>query len=230
MGRIENDGIRRVGNYTQPKVEPKPKPKVEVQTFDNSATRRGEVRMQEQQQRDRIERLYGAGAASVLMKNDIRLITATTKANNAHRQTYNKELAAFQAYKKGGSTDPKYTGAKSYIEVTQRADAAYRAELGKAGFRPADVHGNSNVKALDFLNIEANRPGNLSTLSADQIRSRVQYGEKPTYLVRLIENKYMDSPDATLAFHKRQMAWVATADEIAGAKGDLFEKVFVMCS
>ncbi len=28
MGRIENDGIRRVGNYTQPKIEPKPKPKL----------------------------------------------------------------------------------------------------------------------------------------------------------------------------------------------------------
>ena len=224
MGRIENDGVKRVVPYAQPKIEPKPQPKIERQTFDNSgATRKGEVRFQGQQQRDRIERLYGAGAASVSTMNDIRLMTATTKANNAHRQTYNKELAAFEAYKKGGAVNPNYTGAKSYIEVTQRADAAYRAELGKAGFRPADVHGNSNVKALDFLNVEANRPGNLSTLSADQIRSRVQNGEKPTYLVRLVENKYMDSPDATLAFHKRQTAWVATADEIAGAKGDLFE-------
>ncbi len=224
MGRIENDGVKRVTNYTQPRVEPKPKSKVEPQTFDNSsATRKGEVRFQGQQQRDRLERLYGAGAASVSTMNDIRLMTATAKANNAHRQTYSRELAAFEAYKKGGATDPNYTGAKSYIEVTQRADAAYRAELGKAGFRPADVHGNSNVKALDFLNIEANRPGNLSTLSADQVRSRVQNGEKPTYLVRLIENTHMDSPDATLAFHKRQTAWMATADEIAGAKGDLFE-------
>ncbi|MGI8554875.1 MAG: hypothetical protein ACR2LT_00745, partial [Pyrinomonadaceae bacterium] len=224
MGRIENDRVKRVVHHAQPKVEPKPKPKVEPQTFDTSgASRKGELRLQGQQQRDRIERLYGAGAASVSAMNDIRLITATAKANNAHRQTYNKELAVFEAYKKGGATDLNYKGAKSYIEVTQRADTAYRAELSKAGYRPSDVHGNSNVKALDFLNIEANRPGNLSTLSADQVRQRVQSGEKPTYVVRLVENKHMDSPDATLAFHKRQTAWVATADEIAGAKADLFE-------
>ena len=222
MSRIENDGVKRVVPYAQPKIEPKPQPKVEPQTFDNSgATRKGELRFQGQQQRDRIERLYGAGAASVSTMNDIRLMTATTKANNAHRQTYNKELAAFEAYKKGGAVDPNYTGAKSYIEVTQRADAAYRAELGKAGFRPVDVHGKSNVKALDFLNIEANRPGNLSTLSADQVHLRVQNGEKTTYLVRLVQDRFISSGDSKLS--GKDTAWVATADEIAGAKGDLFE-------
>lgn len=222
MGRIENDGVKRVRHHVQPKIEPKPKPKVEPQIFDNSgASRKGELRFQGQQQRDRIERLYGAGAASVSTMNDIRLMTATTKANIAHQQTYNKELAAFEAYQKGGAADPNYTGAKSYIEVTQRADAAYRTELSKAGFRPADVHGNSNVKALDFLNIEANRPGNLSTLSADQVRLRVQNGEKPIYLVRLVENRYISSGDSKLS--GKDTAWVATADEIAGAKGDLFE-------
>ncbi len=56
MGRIENDGVRRVGNQIYPKIEPKPKPKVEIQkSGDSSATRKGEVRFQEQQQRDRIE-------------------------------------------------------------------------------------------------------------------------------------------------------------------------------
>jgi F0F1-type ATP synthase membrane subunit b/b' len=222
MGRIENDGVqRRVIHQPQPKIEPKPK--VEPKTLDASggATRRNELRMQGQQQRDRIERLYGAGAASVSMMNEIGLISATTKANKAHQQTFTKELSAFEAYKKGGGTDPSYTGAKSYIEVTQRADNAYRAELQKAGFRSADVHGNSNVKALDFLNAEANRPGDLSTLSGDRVRLRVQSGEKPTYVVRLVQNRYIDSGDAKLS--NKQTAWVATADEIAGAKGDLFE-------
>ena len=56
MGRIENDGVKRVVPYAQPKIEPKPQPKIERQTFDNSgATRKGEVRFQGQQQRDRIE-------------------------------------------------------------------------------------------------------------------------------------------------------------------------------
>ncbi len=56
MGRIENDGIRRIGNNIYPKIEPKPTPKVEIQKSDNSsATRKGEVRFQEQQQRDRLE-------------------------------------------------------------------------------------------------------------------------------------------------------------------------------
>ncbi len=65
MGRIENDGVsRRIVNQPQPKIEPKPK--VEPQPFNPSTGRRNELRMQGQQQRDRIERLYGAGAASVL--------------------------------------------------------------------------------------------------------------------------------------------------------------------
>ena len=67
MGRIENDGVqRRVIHQPQPKIEPKPK--VEPKTLDASggATRRNELRMQGQQQRDRIERLYGAGGASVI--------------------------------------------------------------------------------------------------------------------------------------------------------------------
>lgn len=220
MGRIENDRVRgRIVHHTRPKIELKQK--VEPKTSDVSGARRNELRMQERQNRDRIERLYGAGGASVSTMNDIRLITATTKADKAHQQTYQKELAAFEAYKKGGATDSDYTGAKSYIEVTQRADNAYRAELQKAGFGSADVHGNSNVKALDFINAEANRPGNLSILSGDKVRLRVQNGEKPTYVARLVQNKYTDSGDAKLS--NKSTAWVATADEIAGAKGDLFE-------
>lgn len=221
MGRIENDGVqRRVIHHVQPRVEPKVRIDQKVNN-DAPATRIGDLKLRGQQQRDRIERLYGAGAASVSAMNDIRLITATTKANKAHQQTFNKELAAFEAYKKGGAADPNYTGAKSYVEVTQRADAAYRTELRNAGFKTSDVHGSSNVKALDFLNAEANRPGNLSTLSADNVRLRVRNGEKPTYLVRLVQNKYTDSGDAKLS--GKSSAWMATADEIAGAKGDLFE-------
>lgn len=224
MGRIENDAVQR--RHVTPPVEPKkvePQFRVEPKA-DNElspTSRLGELQFRGQQQRDRIERLYGAGAASVSTMNDVRLITATVKANRAHRQTYAAELAAYEAYKKGGGSDPTYTGAKSYIEVTERADAAYRAELHKAGFTSADVHGSSNVKALDFLNNEANRPGGFSTLSADQVRLRVENGDKPTYLVRLVQNKYIDSGDAKLS--NKATAWVATADEIAGAKGDLFE-------
>ncbi|MGI8554872.1 MAG: hypothetical protein ACR2LT_00730 [Pyrinomonadaceae bacterium] len=56
MSRIENDGVKRVVHHAQPEIEPKPKPKVEPQTFDTSgATRKGELRFQGQQQRDRIE-------------------------------------------------------------------------------------------------------------------------------------------------------------------------------
>ncbi len=55
MGRIENDGTKRVTNYAQPKIELKPKPKAEPQIFNNSSARKGEVRFQEQQQRDRLE-------------------------------------------------------------------------------------------------------------------------------------------------------------------------------
>ncbi len=91
MGRIEGDGIqRRVVHQPQPKVEPKIKP--EERAGNNSrATRIGDLQLQGQQKRDRIERLYGASAASVSMMNDISLIRATAKADNAHLQTFYQE-------------------------------------------------------------------------------------------------------------------------------------------
>ncbi len=88
MGRIEHDGIqRRVIHQPQPKAEPKIRPE-ERAGNDSRATRIGDLQLQGQQKRDRIERLYGANAASVSMMNDIRLIRATAKADNAHQQIF----------------------------------------------------------------------------------------------------------------------------------------------
>lgn len=223
-------------------IEP-PKPKVVIPPTiakpqqTGEATLKGGVQLYGQQKRDQIERLYGAGGAGISLFNDIGLIKATSSANSAYKQTFNSELAKFSQYSARvgeNAQDVKdgkpprhdlsgYDGAKNYIEVTQRAENQYRGELQRAGFTPNDVHGTSTIKALDFLNAEANSTNPLSTLSADETRARVQNGEKPTYIVRLVENKYVSSPDARLAAPNKQNAWVATADEVAGTKGDLFE-------
>lgn len=67
MGRIEGDQIqKRVIQQPQPKVEPKVESKIKVDqrvNTDSSTTRRADLQNYGQQQRDRIEGLYGAGAA-----------------------------------------------------------------------------------------------------------------------------------------------------------------------
>jgi len=56
---------RRVIHQPQPKVEPKIEVEQKVNS-DSSATRIGDLRLRGQQQRDRIERLYGASGASLI--------------------------------------------------------------------------------------------------------------------------------------------------------------------
>ncbi|MBC7796467.1 MAG: hypothetical protein H7Z37_06320 [Pyrinomonadaceae bacterium] len=226
-------------------IEP-PKPKVVIPPTiakpqqNGEATLKSGVQLYGEQKRDQIERLYGAGAAGISLLNTVGLAkaaTATENANNAYKQTFNSEFDKFSQYaakvqdNKQDVADGKpprhdvsnYDGAKNYIEVTRRAETAYRGELSKAGLRPSDVNGTSAVKALDFMTAEANNRNGLSSLSGDQIRARVQNGENPTYIVRLVENKYLDIAESRLTGAGKQNAWVATADELAGAKGDLFE-------
>lgn len=178
-----------------------------------------------QQQKERVAATaYGVGGASAL--RDAQLYKATAKANAAYQQTFERELQKFADYSakvKNSETVADYQGAKNYVEVATRAEKAYRGELQRGGFAASDVRGRSVLKAADFLQSKPNRTGELTSLSAEQIKARIAGGDKPSYLVRLVEPKYMDSPETRLAAPNRKFAWVAAADEIAGTKGDLFE-------
>lgn len=231
MGRIDENqhiGKTRLNRIDEtPKQQPKPESDRTKDTSKliNSRHAISNFNQYGQQQKDRLTAIaYGAGGNSAF--RDVQLPKAARNANRAYEQTFNKELAKFADYTakiKSGASVPNYDGAKTYLEVTGRAENAYRAELRRGGFNASDARGTNVFKAADFLMSRANRSGQLTALSADQIRARVAGGDAPNYLVRLVEPKYMDSPDAKLAAPDRKYAWVASADEIAGTKGDLFE-------
>ncbi len=112
----------------------------------SSAAGRSNFKAYGNQQKDRLERLYGAGAASIATMRDLRLAVATKKANWAFARTYQNEIKAL-----GNPTAAN--APKDLIEVSRRAETAYRAELTKEGFAPLDVRGTSVVKTADFYNL-----------------------------------------------------------------------------
>lgn len=197
------------------KVEQNPPvpPPVQNQFF----SRRTELDFFGAQQRDRIERFYGAGASALSSFNDIRLANATREANWAYARTYRQELNALSS---SASTANPPT---NLVEVAERAERAYRAELSRQGFSPIDVRGASVLKAVDFLNAEATRGGNFTTASPTTIQNRLSAGEQPTYFARVVESKYLTSPNATFSRPGQPNVWVATAEEIAGARLDGWE-------
>ncbi|HEY0429748.1 MAG TPA: hypothetical protein VGC76_18340 [Pyrinomonadaceae bacterium] len=199
------------------KVEPNPNPPVPVINPNPFFSRQSEFNFFGTQQRDRIERFYGAGSSAVSSFNDIRLANATREANWAYARTYRQELNALS--NPTLSANPP----ANLVEVAARAEFSYRAELSRQGFAPLDVRGASALKAVDFLNFEAARGGNFSTAAPTVIQNRLLSGESPTYFVRVVESKYLTSSSATFSRPGQPNVWVATAEEIAGARLDGFE-------
>lgn len=209
MGKLDGD-LRsnpvRV-NYPVQKHEPV---KQTVKSNDggvgsnNAAMLKANQQLYAQQQKERLERLYTAGAGGALAVKDVGLIRATNRANQAYDAVYSHGL-------KSG---------KDWIEVSQKAEIAYRNELHNSGFTASDVRGTSFAKAVDLINSEAARKGNFTTLSRDGILSRL--GDEPKYLVRIVDQpKYLKAVDSKIA--GKTNVWFATAEEIAGAKKNIFE-------
>ncbi len=196
-----------------PKPAPRPLPKVSAEK-PAAATRRADLSSYGTQQKDRIERLYGAGAAAVSTARDVRLANATNKANYAYARTYKSEMATL------GGTTPN--APKNLIDVAHRSENAYRTELGKSGFTPSDVRGTSVVKAADFMRSQAKAPGDFTTPSPQAIKQRLATGEKPQYFVRVMDKNYLSDPKSSFSGSK-PTAWMATPQELAGAKLDGFE-------
>jgi F0F1-type ATP synthase membrane subunit b/b' len=197
------------------KPVPRPLPKVEAESDKTSAaTRKSDLLNYGTQQKDRIERFYGSGAAAVSTSRDMSLAIATNKANSAYTRTYNSEKVSLAS--KGASSP------KNLVEVAQRAESAYRTELKKSGFTPSDVRGTSVVKAADFMRSQAKVPGDFTTLSPQALKNQLAAGEQPKYFVRVMDKNYLSDPKSSFSGSK-PTAWMATPQELAGAKLDGFE-------
>jgi hypothetical protein len=216
--RIDENN-RNLFRFDEAHKKDEPTPNLFVPTVNPNPlfSRRSDFNFFGTQQRDRIERFYGAGASSMSTFGDVRLTNATRDANWAYARTYRQELNALT--NPSTSVNPP----TNLVEVASRAENAYRAELGKSGFTPFDVRGTSALKVVDFLHSEANRTGNFTTASPSVIQNRLSSGEQANYFVRVVESKYLTSPNATFSKPTQPNVWVATAEEISGARLDGFE-------
>ena len=221
--KIEQNQTNRIHYYDDQAHKNAPKHNIEPpipskSPVDNHGiVKRSELTEYGKQQRERLERLYGAGAASLSAIRDVRLAAATKKANWAYARTYQNGIKALD--NPALSSNPP----KDLIDVSRRAETSYRAELAKEGFKPSDVRGTSVVKTVDFLRSEANKAGGFTTASPSEIKQRLVSGEEPKYFVRVMEKSRLTTTDAHLSNPKSPHVWIATPEEIAGAKLDGFE-------
>jgi hypothetical protein len=215
-----NNSVRR----TQPDPPPPPPPRqpepartAEPTATPNSTQRLAEVNLLGTQQRDRLERLYGAGAAGISSMRDLALERSTNRANRAYFETYQRELENLRDPSR--TTDPP----SNIIDVAARAENAYRATLANDGFTPADVRGQSAIKAADYLRSQSRIPSDFTTLAPDQIRNRINSNTNADYFVRILDGRYLGSPDSRQSQPKSPHTWVATPEEISGARLDVYE-------
>jgi hypothetical protein len=109
------------------------------------------------------------------------------------------------------------------VEVSLRAESAYRASLAREGFTPLDVRGASVVKAADFLRAQSQTNGDFTTLSPQQIQQRIAANQETGYFVRILDSSHLNAPNARLSRPDSPHTWVAAPEEIAGARLDTFE-------
>ena len=209
----------------KPRVEPKvekPVVKAETQPLGDADklspfSRQNDLQLYGANQRERLERLYPAGTAGMGTFNNIRLARATNNADAAYTNTFNAELGKLSS--PATSVNPP----KNLMEVASRAENAYRVELAKSGFTPSDVRGSSVFKAADFLRNQANIPGEFTTLSPQTIRDRIANNQPTEYFVRIMDKNYLSGAGSKLSGPGSPHVWVATPEEVAGAKLDGFE-------
>ena len=183
-------------------------------------SRRSEMSFYGNQQRERLEQLYVPALSGVSAYRDVRdihLAEATVKANQAYQETYLRERNAL-ANPSSISNPPN-----SMVEVSRRAESAYRAVLEKQGFAPLDVSGISVVKAAEFLRTQARVKGDFTTLSPETISRRIAANQETKYFVRILDQNHLAGADARFSRLDSPHTWVATPEEIAGAKLDTFE-------
>lgn len=217
-----NNTVRR--KQPEPVIPPPPpkpaepaRPAGQPTTAANGPQRLAETNLLGTQQRERIERLYGAGAAGLSTMRDVALERSTTRANTAYSETYQRELEFLRDPSKAANPPA------NMIEVATRAENAYRTSLARDGFTPSDVRRQSAIKAADYLTSQSRVPGDFTTLSDTEIRNRINSGTDADYFARILDGRYLSSPDSRQSQPKSPHTWVATPEEISGAKLDVYE-------
>ena len=223
----ENKPLRPLDEIFQPQFPVVNDPIFPLPTEQNTL-RIGELNLYGNQQKDRIERLYTAGLSGLSVSRDIRdvrLAEATINANQAYRNAYSAEQRAFINSMKSikAGTGPIAGAPRDMVDVSRRAENVYAESLRRSNFTPLDVRGISVVKAAEFLRTYAARNGDFTTLSPRAIQQRIDLDQPTDYFVRILDRRYLNADNARFSSPNSPHTWVATPEEIAGAKLDVFE-------
>lgn len=207
----------RRDQFQLPVLPPPPPPPVE----ETNLLRQSDFSLYGDQQRNRLERFLVPGLSGLSVSRDIRdfrLAEATIRANNAYTATYQSELNALA----NPAVSPNPPG--NIVEVSTRAETAYRQTLSEAGFTPLDVRGISVVKAADYLRSQSViRGDDFTTLSPSAIQQRIATDQETRYFVRILDQSRVDNADPRLSRPQSPHTWVATPEEISGARLDTYE-------
>lgn len=211
--------------YQLPLELPKPElPPVSADPLpaENTFFRQAEFYLYGSQQKNRLEQYQANGLFGLSVSRDIRdvrLAQATIRANDAYQQTFTAE--------KNALLDPSLSAnpPRNMVEVTQRSEAAYVESLRQIGLKPSDIRGISVAKAADFLRTYANMNGDFTTLSPAVIRQRIANNQPTNYFVRVLDQTHLDRTGINAQFSrdKSPHTWVATPEELAGARLDTYE-------
>lgn len=178
------------------------------------------------QQRDRLERLLGAGAAY----SSNNLYGFRGKAFQDASLAYHRVM---QEGLKNFSANP------DLAQLTRQARAEYENVLKSRGISPQEAPNFSIVNQLNMLDAESSRTGGFYTLDSKTMQTLVASEQNPKVFVRMLwtgernaKSNFrlaIDNPDAHLAFFDpvsrqgKTIAWSTTPEDLMGSRLDYQE-------
>lgn len=217
MSRIDRNRTNEVNsNNEQPVVKAvktdQPQPVKQNNEKTAAATKQSDTRLYGDQQRKRIEQLYGAGAAAQSVGIDTHKARSFRDANKAYQNAVNNP-------------------ATKLTDATMQGLTNYRATLNRHGVNPLEARRTNLIGAVDFLKAESTRTGGLTTLDQTDLRRLAQNGDNPRVFVRMLWNGKDDvnNDGARLAYFDpsknqgKTIAWATRVEDLAGSRLDYQE-------
>lgn len=202
----------------KPQVKPEPVKFVPIE-------KRADFIIQGTEQRERLERLLGAGTAGM------------SNAMLRYRgEAFQKASLAYHRVMKEGLAN---SATPDLAKLTRQAVSEYEGVLKQYKISPSEAPSYSIVNQLNMLDTEASRPGDLFTLSSQQVKSLVAAGETPKVFVRMLKigsydadgkfTSFIDNANARLGYYDsskklgKTITWSTTPEDLMGSKLDYQE-------
>lgn len=203
-----------------PKLPPAPQP------IELPADKQMNFAIYGDQQRDRLERLFGAGTA----------FTSNYIFGYRGKAFQDASLAYHRVMENGLKN---FDDSPDLDKLTRQAIGEYEKVLQSRGINPQEAPSFSLVNQLNMLDAESRRAGGLFTLDSKAMKNLVSSEQNPKVFVRMLwtgerneDSNFrlaIDSKDAHLAFFDpkskqgKTIAWSTTPEDLMGSRLDYKE-------